>query len=83
MSELTAENILRLKKRNDNRFFPDAVSATKQELLTFACNLIWSENDETEVLSGSGLPDTVKTWHMGKPSATIARKSIDQKDRQE
>lgn len=59
MSELTAENILRPKKRNDNRFCPDAVSATKQELLTFACNLIWSESDETEVLSGSELPDTV------------------------
>ena len=50
---------MRPKKRNDNRFCPDAVSATKQELLTFACNLIWSESDETEVLSGSELPDTV------------------------
>ena len=59
VSELTAENILRLKKGNDNRFCPDAVSATQQELLTFACNLIWSESDETEVLSGSELPDTV------------------------
>ena len=59
MSELTAENFLRLEKGNDNSFCTDAVSATKQELLTFACNLIWSESDETEVLSGSELPDTV------------------------
>ena len=47
------------EKRNNNRFCPDAVSVTKQELLTFACNLNWSKSDETEVLSGSELPDTV------------------------
>lgn len=47
------------ERRNDNRFCPDAVSATKQDLLTFACNLIWSKSDEIKVLSGSELPDTV------------------------
>ena len=51
--------LLCCEKRNDNRFCPDAVLATKQESLTFACNLIWSDSDEMEVLSGSELPDTV------------------------
>jgi len=31
----------------------------KSEKLTAACNLVWSKIEETEVLSGSELPDTV------------------------
>lgn len=30
----------------------------KSEMLTVACNLVWAKSDETEVLSGSELPDT-------------------------
>lgn len=61
-----------LEKRNERMHYPESVSAIKQEPLTVACNFTWSERDWTEVLSGSGLPDTVKTWHMGEPSAPIA-----------
>lgn len=38
-----------------------------------ACLLLWIAVPEDCKSRGSGLPDTVKTWHMGEPSASEGR----------
>ena len=44
-----------------NFFMPDSV--------TSACRFMWSIHRPMKIGTGSELPDTVKMWHMGKPSA--------------
>ena len=44
-----------------NTFMPDS--------MTSACRIIWSNLRPMKIGTGSELPDTVKMWHMGKPSA--------------
>lgn len=45
----------------ENYFMPDFV--------TSACRFMWSIHRPMKIGTGSELPDTVKMWHMGKPSA--------------
>ncbi|MBO7137416.1 MAG: hypothetical protein J6V92_03000 [Bacteroidaceae bacterium] len=42
-------------------FVPDNV--------TSACRFMWSALRSMIIETGSGLPDTGKMWHMGKPCA--------------
>ena len=37
--------------------------------MTSACRFMWSIHRPMKIGTGSELPDTVKMWHMGKPSA--------------
>ena len=39
------------------------------DTMTSACRFMWSIHRPMKIGTGNELPDTVKTWHMGKPSA--------------
>ena len=46
------------------------------DTLTSACRFMWSVHRSMLIKTGSELPDTGITWHMGKPSAPKSEKKL-------
>ena len=44
--------------------------------VTSACRFMWSIHRSMKIGTGNELPDTVKMWHMGKPSARRFEKRL-------
>ena len=52
------QHICAVKREMNDGIVQIQYRLNKSEMLTVACNLVWSKSDETKALSGSELPDT-------------------------